>query len=139
MAFALLPMTAISSSMTTFISQNFGAKRPDRIVQGLRLGSYLSMSWATFACVFLFFASPSLVSFLASSTDGYLIENGTLYLRISSVFYPFLSLLLIYRNSCKDSVKNSYLSYLVLSSLSGKLFSSLGFIPLGRLYRRDSM
>ena len=82
-------MTAISASMTTFISQNFGAKRPERIIQGLRLGSYLSMSWATFACVFLFFASPSLVSFLASSTDGYLIENGTLYLRISSVFYPF--------------------------------------------------
>ena len=99
MAFALLPMTAISASMTTFISQNFGAKRPERIVQGLRIGSYLSMSWATFACVFLSFASPSLVSFLASSTDGYLIENGTLYLRISSVFYPFLSLLLIYRNS----------------------------------------
>ena len=99
MAFALLPMTAISASMTTFISQNFGAKRPERIVQGLRIGSYLSMSWATFACVFLFFASPSLVSFLASSTDAYLIENGALYLRISSVFYPFLSLLLIYRNS----------------------------------------
>jgi len=76
MAFALLPMTAISASMTTFISQNFGAKRPDRIVQGLRLGSYLSMAWATFACVFLFFASPSLVSFLASSTDGYLIESN---------------------------------------------------------------
>ena len=57
------------------------------------------MAWASFACVFLFFASPSLVSFLASSTDPYLIENGALYLRISSVFYPFLSLLLIYRNS----------------------------------------
>lgn len=99
MAFALLPMTAISASMTTFISQNFGAKRPDRIVHGLRLGSYISMAWASFACVFLFFVSPSLVSFLASSTDGYLIENGALYLRISSVFYPFLSLLLIYRNS----------------------------------------
>lgn len=63
MAFALLPMTAISASMTTFISQNFGAKRPERIVQGLRLGSYLSMSWAAFACIFLFFASPSLVPF----------------------------------------------------------------------------
>lgn len=99
MAFALLPMTAISASMTTFISQNFGAKRPERIVQGLRLGSYLSMSWAALACIFLFFASPSLVPFLASSTDSYLVENGSLYLRISSIFYPFLSLLLIYRNS----------------------------------------
>ena len=39
MAFALLPMTAISSAMTTFASQNLGAKRPDRIVQGLGVGS----------------------------------------------------------------------------------------------------
>ena len=98
MAFALLPMTSISASITTFTSQNYGAKRPDRIVQGLRIGSRLSMSWAIFVCVFLFFASPALVSFLASSTDGYLIENGSLYLQISSAFYPILSLLLIYRN-----------------------------------------
>lgn len=98
MTFALLPMTAISASMTTFASQNLGAKRPDRIVQGLRIGSRLSISWAVFVCIFLFFASPALVSFLASSTDGYLIENGGLYLQISSAFYPILSLLLIYRN-----------------------------------------
>ena len=98
MAFALLPMTSISASMTTFTSQNYGAKRPDRIVQGLRISSRLSMSWAAFVCIFLFFASPALVSFLASSTDSYLVENGTLYLRISSIFYPILSLLLIYRN-----------------------------------------
>ena len=98
MAFALLPMTAISSAITTFTSQNFGAKRPDRIVQGLKISSLLSMSWAAFVCVFLFFASPSLVSFIASSTDPYLLENGALYLRLSSTFYPFLSLLLIYRN-----------------------------------------
>lgn len=98
MTFALLPMTAISASMTTFASQSLGAKRPDRIVQGLRIGSRLSISWAVFVCIFLFFASPALVSFLASSTDGYLIENGSLYLQISSAFYPILSLLLIYRN-----------------------------------------
>ena len=98
MAFALLPMTAISASMTTFASQNLGAKRPDRIVQGLRIGSRLSISWAVFVCIFLFFASPALVSFLASSTDSYLVENGSLYLQISSAFYPILSLLLIYRN-----------------------------------------
>ncbi|CAG5394341.1 damage inducible DinF protein [Streptococcus pneumoniae] len=65
MTFALLPMTAISASMTTFASQNLGAKQPDRIVQGLRIGSRLSISWAVFVCIFLFFASPALVSFLA--------------------------------------------------------------------------
>ncbi|MGI0121680.1 MATE family efflux transporter [Streptococcus pneumoniae] len=62
------------------------------------IGSRLSISWAVFVCIFLFFASPALISFLASSTDRYLIENGSLYLQISSAFYPILSLLLIYRN-----------------------------------------
>ena len=56
------------------------------------------MSWAIFVCVLLFFSSPALVSFLASSTDSYLVENGSLYLQISSAFYPILSFLLIYRN-----------------------------------------
>ncbi|MDU6268450.1 MAG: polysaccharide biosynthesis C-terminal domain-containing protein, partial [Streptococcus mitis] len=35
---------------------------------------------------------------LATSMDGYLVENGSLYLQISSAFYPILSFLLIYRN-----------------------------------------
>ena len=124
MAFALLPMTAISASMTTFISQNFGAKHPERIVHGLRLGSHISMAWASFTCIFLFFASPTLVSFLASSTDGYLIENGTLYLRISSVFYPFLSLLLIYRNSLQGLGQK----FLPLVSSFIELFGKIVFV-----------
>ena len=124
MAFALLPMTSISASITTFTSQNYGAKRPDRIVQGLRISSRLSMSWAAFVCIFLFFASPALVSFLASSTDGYLIENGTLYLRISSVFYPFLSLLLIYRNSLQGLGQK----FLPLVSSFIELFGKIIFV-----------
>ena len=60
MAFALLPMTAISASMTTFASQNLGAKRLDRIVQGLRIGSRLSMSWAIFCLCLPLFCQSSL-------------------------------------------------------------------------------
>ena len=84
------------------------------------------MSWAAFACIFLFFASPSLVSFLASSTDSYLVENGTLYLRISSVFYPFLSLLLIYRNSLQGLGQK----LLPLVSSFIELFGKIIFVAL---------
>ena len=129
MAFALLPMTAISASMTTFASQNLGAKRPDRIVQGLRIGSRLSMSWAGFVCVFLFFASPALVSFLASSTDSYLVENGSLYLQISSAFYPILSLLLIYRNCLQGLGQKSFPLVSSFIELIGKIAFVVLIIP----------
>ncbi len=77
------------SVMTTFASRNPGP-RTDRIVQGLVLGSRLSMSWQVLFVSSSFFASPSLVSFLASSTDTYLVENGSLYLQISSAPSDFV-------------------------------------------------
>lgn len=124
MAFALLPMTSISSSMTTFVSQNYGAKRLDRIVQGIRIGSWLGIAWGIFVCVLLFFISPSLVSLIASSNDAYLIENGSLYLRISSAFYPILSLLLIYRNCLQGLGQKA----LPLVSSFIELFGKIAFV-----------
>ncbi|HGS1174972.1 TPA: MATE family efflux transporter [Streptococcus pneumoniae] len=129
MTFALLSMTAISASMTTFASQNLGAKRPDRIAQGLRIGSRLSISWAVFVCIFLFFASPALISFLASSTDRYLIENGSLYLQISSAFYPILSLLLIYRNCLQGLVQKILPLVSSFIELIGKIVFVVLIIP----------
>ncbi len=43
MSFALLPMGAISTSMTTFISQNFGAKQFRRIQKGVKQACFLSL------------------------------------------------------------------------------------------------
>lgn len=124
MAFALLPMTSISASMTTFVSQNYGAKRLDRIVQGIRIGSWLGIAWGIFVCALLFFISPSLVSLIASSNDAYLIENGSLYLRISSAFYPILSLLLIYRNCLQGLGQKA----LPLVSSFIELFGKIAFV-----------
>lgn len=46
MSFALLPMAAISTSMTTFTSQNFGAKQFRRIQKGVKQACLLSLIWS---------------------------------------------------------------------------------------------
>ena len=56
------------------------------------------MSWAGFYLYRPSFCQSELGFFLGQF-DRYLLgRNGSLYLQISSVFYPILSLLLIYRN-----------------------------------------
>ena len=124
MSFALLPLASISSSITTFTSQNYGAKRADRIVKGLSIGSRLAIFWSLLVSGLLFLFSASFVSFIASSSDPYLIQNGSAYLEISSIFYPVLSLLLIYRN-CLQGLGQKLLP--LISSFI-ELFGKIAFV-----------
>ena len=39
--FAFLPVTCLTMAMTTFVGQNIGARRYDRVKQGARLGSVM--------------------------------------------------------------------------------------------------
>ncbi len=81
-----------------FISQNFGAKCPERIVQGLRMELFGGVL-GDLACVPYFFTSPSLVSFLLfRQTLTWLKWGFCIYVSVqySIRFWVFL---LIYRNS----------------------------------------
>lgn len=99
MSFATLPMSAIATAITTFTSQNHGAKQPHRIAKGIRQGAIVAVSWAVCASVLLYFISPWLNQLISGSNDSVLIGQASLYLRISSLFYPVLALLLLLRNA----------------------------------------
>ena len=129
MSFALLPITAISSSMTTFTSQNFGAKQFRRIQKGVKQACLLSLTWSIFVAILLFFASPFLTSLISGSTNPNLIANASLYLQISSCFYPVLGCLLILGNSLQGIGRK--LTPLISSfiELTGKILFVLLIIP----------
>lgn len=129
MSFALLPMAAISTSMTTFTSQNFGAKQFRRIQKGVKQACLLSLIWSIFVAVFLFFTSPFFTSLISGSSDPKLIANASLYLQISSFFYPVLGCLLILGNTLQGIGRK--LTPLISSviELTGKILFVLLIIP----------
>ena len=129
MSFALLPMTAISSSMTTFTSQNFGAKQFRRIQQGVKQACLLSLLWSVFVAILLFFTSPFLTSLISGSTNPNLIANASLYLQISSCFYPILASLIILRNALQGMGKKLTPLTSSFIELFGKIFFVLWIIP----------
>ena len=130
MSFALLPMTAISSSMTTFTSQNFGAKAiPDGFNKASNKLVSSPLLWSVFVAILLFFTSPFLTSLISGSTNPNLIANASLYLQISSCFYPVLGCLLILGNSLQGIGRK--LTPLISSfiELTGKILFVLLIIP----------
>lgn len=64
MAFSTLPITTVGLSITTFVSQNVGAEKPDRVRKGIRYGCIITTVWSVIALIILELLSPVLVNFI---------------------------------------------------------------------------
>lgn len=86
-AFAYMPVQDFGNAFSTFIAQNYGAKKPERIQKGLR-GAVLTSSVFCIVISFLIylFARPLMELFI-DSRETAIIAEGIRYLRIEGVFY----------------------------------------------------
>ena len=129
MIFALLPIIAMNATVTTFTSQNFGARQYRRIVEGLRQAMVIAITWSIFISIVLFFASPYLNELVTGSNDEELIYQASLYLKISSVFYPILSVLVILRNALQGLGQKMMPLLSSIIEMLGKIFFVIFIIP----------
>lgn len=83
--FGLMPMTTLALALTTYVSQNMGAGKSDRVKKGARFTLLFSMTLAEVIGVILFAAAPVLVA--AFNGNRQVIEIGTEYARIVSLFF----------------------------------------------------
>lgn len=69
-----------ASALTTFIGQNFGAKKWDRIHQGFRMATITMTIWGIFTTFALFFGGRFLFTLFIDDPD--IVALGEIYLRI---------------------------------------------------------
>ncbi len=87
--FGFLPITCFSLALTTFISQNLGAKQYGRAKKGARFGILCSIVSAELVGVFLYFAIPLLTR--AFNRTPEVIAYGTAQARTVTLFYFLLA------------------------------------------------
>ena len=85
-AFVLLPIQSMAMSITTFVGQNAGARRPDRIRRGLRDSLAISMG-ITVAIVAVLYATAHFMVSLFNQ-DPEVVYYGVLFLQLNSIFDP---------------------------------------------------
>ena len=83
--FCFLPVISFSTAVTTFVSQNFGAGRMDRVRKGSRFSIICVIVLIEMIGVILFVFAPQLVG--AFSGDPAVIAFGTGRARVCSPFY----------------------------------------------------
>ena len=109
----ILPSETIGITMATYSGQNLGARRIDRIKAGIRASIITAFVYSAFSfCVGHFLGRQAALLFVPS-TQTNVINCVCLFLRTCSWFYPFLSLLFIFRNTIQG------LGYSVPAMLTG--------------------
>ncbi len=86
--FGFLPITCFSLALTTFISQNLGAKQYERAKKGARFGILCSITMAEVVGIFIYFTIPILIS--AFNRTPQVIAYGTTQARTVTLFYFLL-------------------------------------------------
>lgn len=126
----MMPLSTIASATSTFVGQNRGAKRPDRIKSGLKSAIVMEIVWGVVSIAVIYLLARPLVVLLTDTSDALVIDNAVMNLKINLPFFPALGVLLCLRTSMQ--AMGQKIIPVVSSSLelAIKLVSSLWIIPL---------
>ena len=94
---AILPMMSFGVTMATFVAQNYGAKKYDRIWRGVRDCIKLSLTFAISVGIILNVFSPIFIRAFVGVGHEEVVELGAIYFITNGTMYSLLSLLFIYR------------------------------------------
>ena len=105
---ATQPLLALGMSIATFVAQNFGAGKISRIREGVRKTSLISFSISIALSLFvLTYGKPLIGSFL-NEPNPLAVNVGVSYLSISIMFYFFLGMIFIFKNTMQSIGKPFY-------------------------------
>lgn len=91
--FACIPEQSISSAISTYIAQNRGAQKPERIRPGFRQGMGLECGyWIFIGLVTLLLKRPIVSLFVTGEGAAEVIDLGSRYLGFMALFYIFPAL-----------------------------------------------
>lgn len=126
----MCPFDALGAAVSTFLSQNYGAFKLDRIQDGYHKGVMVSILYGAFACVVMVFFGRILSMMFVSANESQVLNASALYLRRMGYFYPVLGILITTRMSVQG------LGYSARAMLAGfvemiaRCIVALCFVPI---------
>ena len=95
----MLTLDSLSSAGATFVSQNYGAKKTERIKKGIKASLMMTTVWSIVSAMMIFVFGRLMIIGISGTHNEYIIENAQRYIRINISFFAVLGLLLIMRTS----------------------------------------
>ena len=87
--FAFLPITCFTMALSTFVGQNLGAHKHDRVKKGIGFGITCACIMAEIIGIFSYLFAPQLVAFFNDAPE--VVDYGTRHMRTICLFYFLLA------------------------------------------------
>ncbi len=94
-AFAYMPVQDFGNAFSTFIAQNYGAKKEDRIQKGLKGAVISSIVFSVAVSVIVWIFAEPLMGLFVEAKENKVIAEGVRYLRIEGAFYAGIGCLFL--------------------------------------------
>ena len=125
-----LPVSVLGSAMATYCGQNYGAKRFDRIRQGIRASLLIAAIWSVAVFIICHTVEGALIRFVASTTDAEVIYWGSMYLKVDMSFIIVCGVIVILRNSMQGFGDRVIPVFSSCIELAGKIIFAFVFAPV---------
>ena len=94
-SFAYMPVQEFGNAFSTFVAQNFGARKGDRIRRGVRSAFLITIVFSLVISLLVFFFAKPLMLIFVRPDEAEILRIGTEYLRIEGVFYLGIGILFL--------------------------------------------
>lgn len=94
-SFAYMPVQEFGNAFSTFVAQNFGARKGDRIRQGVRSAFLITIVFSLVISLWVFFFAKPLMLIFVHPDEAEILRIGTEYLRIEGTFYLGIGILFL--------------------------------------------
>lgn len=125
-----LPNSVLGSAMATYCGQNYGARRFDRIRQGIRASLIIAAVWAVVVFLICHTIEGKLIQFVASTTNPDVIYWRSTYLKVDMSFIVICGVIVILRNSMQGFGDRVIPVFSSCIELAGKIIFAFVFAPM---------
>ena len=94
-SFAYMPVQDFGNAFSTFVAQNKGADRVDRILEGIRKAMVISLVFCVVISFGVYVFADSLMMIFIEKQQWEIIRIGSEYLRIEGMFYCGIGILFL--------------------------------------------
>lgn len=123
------PLATIATASSTFIGQNWGAKKKERIHTAIWKVLFLEIIWSLLGCAAIWAFGKFIVQLTIGTDNSDIISNAVMSLRWHLSFFPVLGCLLVLRTAMQAMGKKSIPIASSCIELGMKLLSAAFVIP----------
>ena len=129
-AFAYMPVQDFGNAFSTFIAQNYGAGRSDRIRKGVKSAVLTATVFSIFVSAIVFLLARPLLGIFIDASETAVLDIGVRYLRIEGAFYVGIGLLFLLYGLFRAMARPGFSVILTVISLGTRVLLAYTLAPI---------